>query len=77
MEDLKRFIRLDANNKVVGDRWGTSIVDDEVQSETGEIGQIMQADGSFITPTPTNTPAQPTLEDKVNYLYYKSMGVIQ
>lgn len=72
-----RFIRLDANNKVIGIRIGKSIVEGEIQSESGELGQIMQQDGTFITPEPEETDeSQPTLEDKINYIYYKQMGVI-
>lgn len=33
--------------------------ENEIQSDTGEIGQIMQSDGTFITPEPPT----PTLED--------------
>lgn len=71
-----RFIRIDENNRVVSIRHGAEIVDGEIQSETGEIGQIMQADGTFIAPEPEPVEPVPTLEDKVNYLYYKAMGVI-
>lgn len=71
-----RFIRLDANNKVIGIRIGKSIVEGEIQSESGELGQIMQQDGTFITPEPEPTEQHPTLEDKINYIYYKQMGVI-
>lgn len=53
-----RFITLDENNKVTGIRLGASIVQGEIQSDTGEIGQIMQPDGTFITPEPM--PVEPT-----------------
>lgn len=57
-----RYIRLDENNKVSATREGQSIVEGEIESETGEIGQIMQPDGSFIDdPTPIIPPIpQPT-----------------
>lgn len=71
-----RFITLDSNNKVIATRTGSSILQREIQSDIGEIGQIMQADGTFTTPAPTVITPEPTIEDKVNYLYYKSMGVI-
>ena len=71
-----RFITLDSNKKVIGTRTGTTIIEGEIQSDLGEIGQIQQADGSFITPATTPVTPIPTLEDKVNYLYYKSIGVI-
>lgn len=43
-----RFITLDSENKVVGIRNGTTAVDGEIQSNTGELDQIMQLDGTFI-----------------------------
>lgn len=43
-----RFITLDANNKIVGIRYGQSIVDGETESDLGEVGQILQTDGTFI-----------------------------
>lgn len=47
----------------------------EFKSEVGEIGQILQQDGTFIDPEPVPVEPQPTLEDKINYIYYKQMGV--
>jgi hypothetical protein len=73
---MPRFIRLNNENKVIATRTGKTIVEGEIQSDTGGLGQIMQEDGPFITPTPEVVTPVPTLEDKVNYLYYKSMGVI-
>ena len=71
---MKRYVVLNEDNMVVSIRWANEIVEGEIESEAGELGDIMQPDGTFITPEP---PApQPTLEDKVNYLYYKSKGVI-
>lgn len=43
-----RFITLDENNKIIAIRFAQSIVDGEIQSDAGEVGQIMQADGTFI-----------------------------
>jgi hypothetical protein len=69
-----RFIKLDENNIVTSTRVGVEIIEGEIQSDLGECGQIMQTDGTFVWP---DSPAPiPTLEDKVNYLYYKGMGVI-
>ena len=45
-----RFIRIDVNNMVVSTRVGEEIVDGEVESKLGECGQIMQPDGTFVTP---------------------------
>lgn len=73
---MNRYIKLDSNNKVISIRYGQSIVEGEIQSDIGELGQIRQSDGTFITPEPTSVTPEPTLEDKVNYLYYKSKGVI-
>ena len=62
---MNRYITLDENNKVVSIRQGISIVDGEIQSNIGEIGQIMQEDGIFIDdPTPPPTP-QPTIEEQI------------
>lgn len=58
-----RFIRLNEDNKVIAIREGRSIVDGEIESDTGELGQIMQPDGTFITPEPEPiepVPYQPT-----------------
>jgi len=71
-----RFIRLDENNKVVGIRIGKKIVDGEIQSDIGELGQIMQPNGTFTDPEPESATPQPTLEDKVNYLFYKAKGLV-
>lgn len=55
-----RFIKLDENNKVTGTREGPSIVEGEIESATGEAGQIMQPDGTFVTPEPEPLPYVPT-----------------
>lgn len=71
-----RYIKLDENNRVVAVRKAKSIVEGEIQSDIGEQGQIMQEDGTFIDAPIEPIETQPTLEDKVNYLYYKATGVI-
>lgn len=58
-----RFIILDAENKVIAERHGSTIVSGEIQSDTGEIGQIKQEDGTFITPEPTPIEQKPSLEE--------------
>jgi hypothetical protein len=47
---------------VIAIRYGSSIIDGEMQSDVGELGQILQADGTFITPA----PPPPTLDDVKN-----------
>lgn len=59
---MPRFIKLDENNVVIGIRYGKSPVDGEIQSEAGEIGQIMREDGTFITPEPEPIESVPSLE---------------
>ena len=63
-----RFIRLDENNKVMSIRHGKSIIEGEIQSDVGEIGQIMQTDGSFVTPEPEIIIQPETLEQKIERL---------
>lgn len=74
-----RIITIDENNVVIEVKNVTDnyqLSKGEFNSEIGEIGQIFQPDGSFITPDPEPIEPQTTLEDKINYIYYKSMGVI-
>lgn len=71
-----RFITLNKNNRIIGIRFGEKIVEGEIQSDIGELGQIMKENGTFIDVTNEKVEPQPTLEDKVNYLYYKSKGLI-
>lgn len=47
-----RFITLDTNKRIISIREGQSLVEGEIQSDSGELGQIMKDDGSFITPNP-------------------------
>lgn len=74
-----RIITLNESKKIIGVkevRDDYLLQENEIESSVGEIGQIMQQDGTFITPEPTPVDPQPTLEDKINYIYYKEMGVI-
>lgn len=43
-----RYIRLNENNKITSIRYGESIVNGEIESEFGELGQLMQHNGTFI-----------------------------
>lgn len=65
---MKRYILLDIDNKVIGIRNGSEIVDGEIQSDIGELEQIRQPDGSFVTPEPTQTEPVETLEQKLERL---------
>ena len=65
---MKRFIRLDENKVVIGIRNGSTIVEGEIESVAGELGQIMQKDGTFITPEPLPTEPKITLDQKVEQL---------
>lgn len=58
---MGRYITL-SNNKIVGIRYGSAIVSGEIESETGELGQILQGDGTFIE-DPTQMLV--TLEQKI------------
>lgn len=55
-----RYITLNENKKVIAIRYGQSIVNGEIESELGEIGQIVQADGTFIDDD-TPLPVQPNI----------------
>lgn len=57
-----RYITL-VNDIVTSVRFAATPVLGEIASSVGEIGQIQQADGSFITPIPTPVIPALTLED--------------
>lgn len=61
-----RFILLE-NDKVIGVRYGSEKLEGEVQSDLGELGQIMQTDGTFITPESLPIESQPTIEEQILY----------
>ena len=60
---MNRYIRLNENNVVVGIRYGSEIVEGEIESDIGELGQIMQPDGTFVNlePEPTRE-SNPVIE---------------
>lgn len=70
-----RFITLQ-DNIIINIRYGKRPLEHEVGSEKGELGQILQEDGTFITPERTENEKDTELstEDKVNFLYYKEKG---
>ena len=73
-----RFIRLDENNRVISVRIGAEIVEGEIQSDIGECGQIMQADGTFVTPEPPK-PQETQLdriETTLDLLLLRQEGII-
>lgn len=55
---------------------GYILRDGELKSDIGEIGQVQQSDGSFTDSPPTQAAPETTLEDKINFIYYKQMGVL-
>lgn len=81
----KKYIELDENNRVVSVLEGFGLpkhpnfieIDPEIHVDEG---CIMNEDGTFIS---SNIEEQPrvseelTLEDKINYIFYKQMGVIE
>lgn len=74
-----RIIRVDENRvvttvKVVGEAYILS--EGDIISELGEIGQTMVSSEKFIDPTPSQLSPEPTTDDKINFLYYKAIGVI-
>ncbi|WP_010293523.1 hypothetical protein [Clostridium senegalense] len=72
-----RFITLDKNKIVISIRYGTEGVCNEIISEHGELGQQMLEDGTFIDiEEDTNSNNEITMEDKINYIYYKLQGGI-
>lgn len=62
---MKRFIRLNESGVIVGIRFDTEIVEGEIESQEGELGQIMQSDGTFITPKPKPVAPKATIEEQI------------
>lgn len=75
-----RFITLNENNKIVAERHGPSIVVGEIQSDIGELGQIMQPDGTFIDDVIVPSEPQETqfdrIENTLDILLLKQEGII-
>ena len=63
-----RFITLNQDSVVIAIRHGSSKVGNEIESEIGELGQIKQPDGTFVTPEPVITETIETLEQKLERL---------
>lgn len=60
-----RFIKLDINKKVISIRTGKTIVEGEIQSDTGDIGQIMQDDGTFVDTPIEPVPVESSIEEQI------------
>ncbi len=79
-----RFIKIDEENIVKSVRLGNSIVADEIQSDSGELGQKMISQGVFedieieILPTERVTLEQrvENLQSDMDYLILKQEGLI-
>jgi len=50
---MGRYIILNGSNRIIATRVGKAIVTGEIESETGELGQVLNEDGSFSDYTPT------------------------
>lgn len=72
---MLRFITIDKDKIITSIRYGTAPIEGEILSEVGEIGQKLLADGTFIDIPQLEIPTV-TMEDKINYIYYKLQGVI-
>ena len=64
---MPKYIRLDENNVIIATRIGAEIVEGEIESDLGECGDIMQGDGTFITPEPPVLEPDPK-EGRLNNL---------
>lgn len=53
---------------IVSVRHGSSILENEIQNDTGDLGQVMQDDGTFITPSINPTEPHETIEQKIERL---------
>lgn len=60
-----RFIKLDKNGKVISVRIGTKKLNNEIQSDVGDLGQIMKEDGTFIDAPIEPIKPQTTIEEQI------------
>jgi hypothetical protein len=70
-----RFIKLDKDNKVIAIRQGESIIEGEIQSDRGELGQIKKIDGTFVD-LEVEELEKITIQDKIDFLFLKAKDVI-
>lgn len=70
-----RYIKIDDNNKVYCIRFGENIIHGEIQSDLGELGQILQSDGSFIydESEPEKPEKEQSIEEKINYVQNQNL----
>lgn len=65
---MPRFITLDTNDVVIAIRYGSTILNGEIKSDVGDIGQIMKPNGSFVIPETKPIVSQPTIEERIQLL---------
>lgn len=66
---MPRYIRLNEEKMVISTRIGPEIAPGEIESDLGECGDIMQSDGTFVTPEPAPYVEPPDpLEERVSAL---------
>lgn len=73
---MNRYITLDENNIIISIRCGNERVGNEIESDLGEIGQKLLEDGTFVDIEQEETKEEISMEDKINYIYYKLQGGI-
>lgn len=73
---MNRYITLDDNNIIISIRCGNERVGNEILSDKGEIGQKLLEDGTFVDVEQEEVKEEISMEDKINYIYYKLQGGI-
>lgn len=61
---MGRYIIIE-NGIVVAERYGSSPVNGEIESTIGQLGQILQPDGTFADPPPVVVEPTPTIEERL------------
>ena len=69
-----RFITVDTENKVTSIRTGKTIVEGEMRSDTGDLGQIRQPDGSFIDAILPLEQVRISKLNQINDMYNQSLS---
>ena len=64
----KRFITLNDNNAIIIIREGNVKGENEIESDNGQMGQIMQPDGTFIDTEPEPSEPQKSIEERLEYI---------